>query len=91
MGTDDHWDRRTRPGQLPHTEGWGASRAERATCMTTADWRRVHPDGADGVVVGAEPAAVPMRMPRRTRTALHGSGADTERGNGSLRNPRIRE
>ena len=41
------------------------------------------PNRFDGVVVGAEPAAVPMRMPRRTRTAWHGSGADTERGRGS--------
>ena len=32
-----------RPGQLPHSEGWGASRAERAVGMTAADCRRVHP------------------------------------------------
>ena len=32
---------RTRPGQLPQSEGWGARRAARAVGMTTADCRRV--------------------------------------------------
>ena len=37
----------------------------------------------------AEPGTRQMRVPRRARTAPHGSGADTERGNGSLRNPQL--
>ena len=38
----------------------------------------------------AEPGTRQMRVPRRARTASHSSGADNERGNGSLRNPRRR-